>query len=307
MKTAIISDIHGNYPALLAVIEDARRNWVDRFIFAGDYIFDLPYPNEVTEVLRGLDNEVVIQGNKEGYLDRLSEENQQDWDLEQFGAVYQTFRELSPENITYLAGLEKETFVSLPHGGRVYVTHYIKELIGDKKKTECSSAMFRKEMEREPFSHADFLKSADCFLKEEHSIEVLGKINAEVIVFGHSHLQWHGYCGDKLIINPGSCGQPLDFNTDAAYTILEDSESGFSVTEKRVSYDIEETISYSKDSEICKAGRVWCELVFKAIRTGRDVFSSFFEIAYEVAAQRDENDRLFSNEIWNIAAERYGL
>lgn len=47
MKIAIISDVHGNYPALLAVISDAIRNNVDQFIFVGDYIFDLPYPNEV--------------------------------------------------------------------------------------------------------------------------------------------------------------------------------------------------------------------------------------------------------------------
>lgn len=47
MKFAIISDIHGNYPALVKVIEDANLNDVDRFIFIGDYIFDLPFSNDV--------------------------------------------------------------------------------------------------------------------------------------------------------------------------------------------------------------------------------------------------------------------
>ena len=47
MRIAIISDVHGNYPALLSVVEDAVSNHVDKFIFAGDYIFDLPFSNEV--------------------------------------------------------------------------------------------------------------------------------------------------------------------------------------------------------------------------------------------------------------------
>ena len=79
----------------------------------------------------------------------------------------------------------------------------------------------------------------DNFLKEENSRKAITDIDASVIVFGHSHLQWHGKCGDKLIINPGSCGQPFDYNINAPYTILHDDKSGLTVEEKRVPYDIE--------------------------------------------------------------------
>ena len=54
MKTAIISDIHGNYPALRSVLDDARTHGAEQFVFVGDYIFDLPYPNEVTHLLPSL-------------------------------------------------------------------------------------------------------------------------------------------------------------------------------------------------------------------------------------------------------------
>lgn len=37
MRFAIVSDIHGNLPALNAVIEDAGKNSIDTFIFVGDY------------------------------------------------------------------------------------------------------------------------------------------------------------------------------------------------------------------------------------------------------------------------------
>jgi len=48
IKTAIISDINGDYPALVSVLKDTMACKVDHFIFAGDYIFDLPYSNQVT-------------------------------------------------------------------------------------------------------------------------------------------------------------------------------------------------------------------------------------------------------------------
>ena len=37
MRFAIISDVHGNLPALNAVLEDAKNSRVDKFIFVGDY------------------------------------------------------------------------------------------------------------------------------------------------------------------------------------------------------------------------------------------------------------------------------
>ena len=54
MKYAIISDIHGNLPALEAVIADAEQQGADKFLFLGDYYRNLPLGNEVTDVIRKL-------------------------------------------------------------------------------------------------------------------------------------------------------------------------------------------------------------------------------------------------------------
>ena len=45
MKYAIISDVHGNLPALELVLKDAEDNHVDSFIFVGDYFLSNPFPN----------------------------------------------------------------------------------------------------------------------------------------------------------------------------------------------------------------------------------------------------------------------
>ena len=99
MKYAIISDIHGNYPALVKVLEDARSYNVDIYIFLGDYIFDLPFSNEIIQCIRKLDNKNLVLGNKEIQLKKLSEEDQSGWIYEQIGVIYQTYRELSKEII----------------------------------------------------------------------------------------------------------------------------------------------------------------------------------------------------------------
>lgn len=302
MRIAVISDVHGNYPALVKVMEDARSNQVEQFVFAGDYVFDLPFSNEVTELLMSLDNASIVKGNKEVYLISLRNENKADWVYNQMGAVYQTYRELKPEAFDFLANLKDELYIPLNDGMRLYAVHYFKDL-KPVPKTNCSSSNYHKKMLKEPFTHDEFLIEFSELINSREYKLFIDKIDAKVIVFGHNHLQAYGYCGDKLIINPGSCGQPLDFNTDAAYSILEINQNGFNVIERRVPYDIEAIVDEAKSSLVYQHGTIWCELVFLALRTGQDYFGIFFEIAYKIAASKNENGAYYSNPTWQKAYE----
>lgn len=73
MKFAIFSDIHGNLPALNAVIEDAEKQNVDSFLFLGDYCISNPYPDECIARIRSLDSKYAVRGNEEKYLENLFE------------------------------------------------------------------------------------------------------------------------------------------------------------------------------------------------------------------------------------------
>jgi len=46
MRFAVLSDVHGNYTALKAVLNDAKKNNITQYIFAGDHIGDGPQPWE---------------------------------------------------------------------------------------------------------------------------------------------------------------------------------------------------------------------------------------------------------------------
>ena len=302
LRIAIISDVHGNYPALVKVIEDARTSGVEQFVFLGDYIFDLPYPNEVTRLLMKIDNAHIIKGNKETYLAGLAESDQTDWIYDQIGGIYQTFRYLEPDAVKYLLDLKEEGYIQLDNGHRLFATHCLKSL-KQKSKQNCGSSVFHRKMLDGPFTHEDFLDDFRVLLQRDDIKYEIDSINASIIAFGHNHLQSYGYCNGKLVINPGSCGQPLDFNNDAAYTIIETTSEGYYIEEKRVKYDIDLLIEGAKLSALYENGKVWTELVFRALETGRDYFGIFFEIARNIAETKGEQGQFFSNYTWREAYE----
>ena len=69
MKYAVISDIHGNAPALRLVLADAVAHQVDGYLLAGDYCISAPWASEVVSILRNLPNARIIRGNDEAHLD----------------------------------------------------------------------------------------------------------------------------------------------------------------------------------------------------------------------------------------------
>src|SRR5260370_32326861 len=72
----------------------------------------------------------------------------------------------------------------------------------------------------------------------------LANVEADVICVGHTHNPYVLEVGDKLVINPGSVGQPRDGDPRASYAMIED----FKVELKRVEYPIEETVRSVNDS-----------------------------------------------------------
>jgi len=251
------------------------------------------------------------------YLRQLAKEDQSQWTSKQMGGVYQTFRDLTHETLAYLNGLPEELHIILPTEASrpvsVYAQHISQVFDANSSKTNCGSASYGKRMLAEPFSHAQFLAEFNEQVNREGPVRTaMERINADIIAFGHNHLQCHARMGDKLILNPGSCGQPLDFRVGAPYTIVEVSRDAndmisYHLDERRVPYDIEAVIAHTKQSAIYKAGMMWAELTHLALREARDYFSAFWEIARNIAASKGEQTQhnpggFFSNDTWDEAS-----
>jgi predicted phosphodiesterase len=300
-KLAIISDIHGNLPALEAVVADSKRRGVGRFLLLGDYITDFPFPNEVAECLRNLDNAVIIRGNKEERFGRLRAEPEI-LQREQMAAANWNMRELTEENKDFLFGLPDTAEFSFG-GETLRATHSVREFNYELSRLPLmGSSRYREAQLREPFPRSEYAAKLTAII--DASPEVSAKIEVlprGIYTFGHNHLQAHYWRGDKLFVNPGACGLPLDFEPNAPYTVITTKDGIVSVEEFRVKYDISQVIAVTKASSMYDAARVWCDIHAKVLETGRDYIGPFLQHCYTIAREREERDSVVSDEVWHKA------
>jgi predicted phosphodiesterase len=196
---ALLYDVHGNLPALEAVLADAWDAGAERFVLGGDYALFGPFPAETVSALEQLGGAVWIRGN----VDRWTAHPDQAPDDEFVPAAIEACREaLSPETVIQLDALA-EQFVS--EGTR--------------------------------YCHASPISDMRSFFPEptDDEDELLAGVGERRIVFGHTHLQFRRVRSDGVeLINPGSVGMPLDGDSRAAYALIDDDDA---IELRRVGYD----------------------------------------------------------------------
>lgn len=206
MRIAALYDIHGNLPALEAVLRDARQAGVDQVVIGGD-VLPGPMPRETLAVLRDLDLPVrFIHGNG----DRAVAEYLA-------GADLSTLPEPAREPIRWSAEqIDAETVEQLRHWP--------------------ATLAFRVEgIGRVMFCHATPRNDMDIFTRltsEERLRPVFDGIDAALVVCGHTHMPFDRSVADLRVVNAGSVGMP--FGEPGAYWLL----LGPGVEFRRTSYDL---------------------------------------------------------------------
>lgn len=108
MVYALISDIHGNMPALEAVLEDAAKHGASHYAFLGDYCIGLAYPNEVLNRIRSLASPYVVCGNEDEAFRHWRGIPEHEWPDGQYEASAWCYGFLSQENKDYICDLPQE-------------------------------------------------------------------------------------------------------------------------------------------------------------------------------------------------------
>ena len=310
MRYAFLSDIHGNLHALQAVIDDAKKQSIDHFILLGDYIMDLPWPNEVVETLRVLDNATVIGGNKESYIRDMANDDKTQWIYEQFSPIYWNINTLKPNNLQYLITLPTAHDILTDSGDTIHLRHSSSIFFRTPRPRipPFHSLNYLTRMLQKPFTHEEYLEfSRKTVLEHEEALSEINQSPKGIYAFGHNHLQWHMEIGGRVFINPGSCGMPLDFDTRAPYTVLEHTENGWHIEERRVAYDTGAAVSALRASDLYAEAEIWSRIMVAQLETGCDYISNFLRHAFETAQGRGEPANPVNNATWKEAAATFKL
>lgn len=225
MRIGIISDIHGNLPALDAVLSDIKGRDLDALYCLGDLVGYAPFPNEVTERIREMRIPTIV-GN---YDDGVG------FDRDECGCAYRdpieeqrgnqsltwTKAHVTPENKAFLRELVKELRIEVD-GRRVLLVH------GSPRK--INEYLF----EDRPLSSFQRLAASS---------------NADIIVFGHTHRPYTKLVDQVLFVNAGSVGKPKDGDWRACYAILEPTAAE-AVQFVRVPYDLKTVTAAIRASEL---------------------------------------------------------
>lgn len=210
LQIAALSDIHGNFGALLAVWRDLERHNLSTgpVLNAGDNVCYGENPEETVQFLRSRNNIFSVQGNYDktvALFPGRANSYKKKWGQfrpEKFQAIKQDSDKISDETRTWLLELPREQTMRY-NGHSVIVTHYspgAKEGIG-------------------PWTSSDDLE------------RIASKTTAEVVVCGHTHFPFVRKAGNVLFVNPGTVGRSAyDVSTYAVLTLESNSSPSARIT-----------------------------------------------------------------------------
>jgi predicted phosphodiesterase len=245
MRVAFISDIHGNLPALQAVLADLDANGpYDAVVGGGDFVTGGAYPERVMATvrergwpgIRGNGDEWIIESASAGRVPARGYTPEQapspiilqvnDW-----GA-----KMLSQESLRYLHELPLEWRTTGPSGQVLVFIHA----------TPTSP-------------HPVVRHDAD----ESVQVGMLDETGADVLVHAHIHHAYVRQIGERTVACTGAVGFPLDGDERPCYMVATDDGSGWTLEHRRVTYDRDQYLS-----ELARSGIPNAAGLIEQIRAG---------------------------------------
>ena len=307
MKTAIISDIHGNAPAFRSVLEDAKSKGITNYIVAGDYCLSGPYPNECIELLRNLNNSYIIRGNEEQYVENLIGKDQSTWTDGQMQISYWVYKNLSKDNLDYLMNLPEILEYSYK-GIDIHIAHSILEFTESKIMDKICSTAIEIEFGEQELSRSIIDNYVIDSIENTPDFDAdLSAMEDGIYIFGHSHIQWTYKVKDRNIyfINPGSCGLPLDGMVNTIpYSILEISDEGtVNVEQCRVPFDVDTYVEDVKKTPQYVEAAVWTKVMLREIKHEKEQILFFLKFVEDYANSINDSRRPYAIDTWEKSYE----
>ena len=232
MRIAFISDIHGNFTALQAVLADINSQAVDQIVCLGDTVTLGPQPVEVLNTLRELKC-IYIKGNHDEAV--LYPERAYQYDITDhlIPDLIWCKEKLSMDELKFIDSFKPMHEINLPDGNTILAFH------------------------GSPLSFTDIIQAATP--PELLEVYFDGQ-NSKILIGGHTHIQMVRRHNDKLILNSGSVGNafkfvfspgnPVDLLPWAEYMIINQSGNSLNIDSRRVYFDTDKLLKLVEKSHL---------------------------------------------------------
>ena len=281
MRIAVFSDIHANRAALEAVLAHSAAVRPDWYVFLGDYVTDCPYPHKTVQLLREFSRShrcIFIRGNREDYLLK-NRETPQGWtDGSKTGALKYTYENLTAEDLDWFASMPIFMRSELPGCEPFALCH---------GSPESSNYLF----------HTDTPEA-------EQMISRLGEFGCRVMLCGHSHIPFIFRRGDRMLVNPGALGMPVNNQNKAQYALLQ-YNGEWNAEILSADYYIEKTAAEFKESGLLEKSGVWGRGLLGTIREG----VNYTVLAVHLVEKLSQQTGLpvTDETLWKSAAEQLNI
>ena len=284
-KILLITDIHGNLPALEAVFDAVKQEEFEAILCNGDMIYGAS-PNQCLELLK--EKEVImIAGNIETNVIRLyAKLCPPEWyQCEQYAYTRHIAKILSHENLLELYKLSETLIIEDLLPGSIQMVH------------------------GSPDDQNEWISPLK---KDGRFEEILENCEHDYLISGHTHHQWDQKHAGVWAINAGSVGLPLDGKPEAQYTIIsyEDHQpDSVEVHHHSVSYDTQQSIQNFYDQGF-DVNNPFIKHVFYLLKTGikrEDFFiTHYFNLAETQSGKKfDQLSNEERNKYWHLADQSY--
>jgi predicted phosphodiesterase len=261
-SVAVFADVHGNLPALEAVLDDLDRQDVDEVLVGGDLVGRGPQGSEVVRRVRerGWSS---IGGNHEEYLlsFRRAEVPAEWLHTAEWSASRWMAAQLDADDVGYIAGL--------PFSATARTRPGLRLVHGSPR--SCNEGIG-------PWT-------PDATLTEH-----LGAIGETVLVCAHTHRPMQRELDGRLVVNVGAVGLPFNRDPRAQYAILDWSGERWSVRFRQVAYDRAKTLDAYRTSGFLAEGGVTAELLKMELEQAVPFLVPFLEWARALARPADRSE-----------------
>ena len=260
-QIAVLADIHGNYIALQKCVEHVLERGIDTFLFLGDYVGELAYPQRTMKILYELQEKYhcyFVRGNKENYWISYRRNGEQGWkEIDSTtGSMVYTYQNLSKKDIDFFEGLSHVQEIALEGLPAITICH------GSPRKA-----------------------NEKMLPDDEKTFSIMEENQADYILYGHTHVQGKISYQHKVAYNPGSVGVSLHGNGKAQFMILHGTKEQWQEEFVSLAYDVRSVIGQLYEEELHIKAPCWCKVTEKLLLTGETAHGSVLGRAMQLCTE----------------------